>query len=65
MHIFIHFLHTLALFFIYENIGLEKLASDKHSGLLGPFLHIEENEVLFSGQYSQHFIFFVTYEQPQ
>ncbi len=43
----------------------EKLASDKPSSLLDPFISYEENEVLeiwTQVSYSQHFIFFVTYE---
>ncbi len=47
---------------------LERLATEKHSGLLGPFLSYEENEVLWiraREPYSQHFILFVTQEWAQ
>jgi hypothetical protein len=36
----------------------------KHSGLLGRFVSYKENEGCETqGPYSQHFIYFVTYEQ--
>ncbi len=44
--------------------GLESLARDKYSSLLGPFVSYEENDVLWKfllGLYSQNFFFFVTY----
>ena len=44
------------------------LTSDKHSNLLGQFLGYKENEVLWirtQVPYSQHSIFFVTYESAQ
>jgi hypothetical protein len=47
---------------------LERLARDKHSGLLGQPVSYEENEVLWiwpRNLYSQHFISFVTYEWAQ
>jgi hypothetical protein len=47
---------------------LERLARDKHSSLLGPFVSYEENEVLWiwlQVSYSQHFIFLVTYHWTQ
>jgi hypothetical protein len=40
-------------------------AKDKHFSLLGPFVSYEENEKLrirHLDPYSQHYIFFVTYE---
>jgi hypothetical protein len=43
---------------------LVRLARDKYSGLLGPFISYEENEVFYiwtMGSCSQHFIYFVTY----
>ncbi len=53
---------------VLNNTRLEKLASNKHSSLLGQFLSFGENEALSirdDGPYSQHFIFFVTYEWAQ
>ncbi len=47
---------------------LERVAKNKHSSLLEPFVSYEENEVLWiraQGQYSQHFFFFVIYEWAQ
>jgi len=43
---------------------MDKLAMDKHSSLLGPFISYEENEVLliWLQLYSQDFIFFTAYE---
>ncbi len=44
---------------------LKSLARDKHSSLLGPCINYKENVVLWIqllSLYSQHFIFFVTYE---
>jgi hypothetical protein len=46
-------------------IRLERLAMDKDSSLLGPFVSYRENYVLWIqllGLYLQHFIFFLTYE---
>jgi hypothetical protein len=40
---------------------LVRLAREKHSSLLDPFVSYEENEVTDS----QHFIFFVTYKWSQ
>jgi hypothetical protein len=42
---------------------LKWIYCDKHISLLGAFISYEENEVLWKqpmGQYSQHFIFFLT-----
>ncbi len=47
---------------------LERLASNKHSNLSGLFISYEESKVLWKrpqGLYSQHFVFFVTYESAQ
>jgi hypothetical protein len=47
---------------------LEKLARGKYASLLGLFESYEENELFWLqhlGLYSQHFIFFVTYECTQ
>ncbi len=44
---------------------LEGLTRGKHSNLLSLFISYDENKVLWKwhmGQYSQHFIFIVTYE---
>jgi hypothetical protein len=46
-------------------ISLESLAGDKNSSLSSPFVSYEEYKVLqmkLQRPYSQHFIFFVTYE---
>jgi hypothetical protein len=47
---------------------LERLASNKCSNFLDLFESYHENEVLWitdPGLYSEHFIFFVTYESAQ
>ncbi len=47
---------------------LEWPARDKHSSLMGQFVSYEENKVSWIrllGLYSQHYIFFVTYESAQ
>jgi hypothetical protein len=47
---------------------LEKLARDKHYSFLGLFISCNENGILCIwdlGTYSQHFIFFVTYDWAQ
>jgi hypothetical protein len=47
---------------------LEMLVRDKQSNLLDPFVSHAKNEVLWihtQGPYSQHFIFFVTYQLAQ
>ncbi len=42
---------------------LERLAKEKHSNLLGPFILYKENEGLWSQvSQSQYLIFFVNYE---
>ncbi len=46
----------------------ERLATDKHSSFLGPFVSYEENKLLWINSlrsYSQQFIFFVTYKWAQ
>jgi hypothetical protein len=51
-----------------HNTILERLANDEDPSLLDLFVSYEENEMLWKGpqgQYSQHFIFFVTYELAQ
>ncbi len=51
-----------------HNTKLERLGKYKPSSLSGLFISYEENEVLWiqpQGLYSQHFIFFVTYESAQ
>ncbi len=48
--------------------GLERLAKDKCTSLLGTSISYKENEVWWTGppgQYSRHFIFFVTYGWAQ
>jgi hypothetical protein len=45
-----------------------KIYCDKHTSLLGAFVSYKENEVLCKkpmSQYSQHLIFFLTYEWAQ
>jgi hypothetical protein len=47
---------------------LKLISCDKHTSLLGAFVSYEENEVLWKlplGQYSQNFIFFLTYKWAQ
>jgi hypothetical protein len=47
---------------------LEILGKDTHPNLLDPFTSYAKNEVLWNallGLYSQHFLFFVTYELAQ
>ncbi len=47
---------------------LKLISYDKHTSLLGAFINYEENELLWKkpmSQYSQHFIFFLTYEWAQ
>ncbi len=47
---------------------LKKLAKDKHSSILRPFMSYEENIVLWiwlDGLYSQQFIFFITFKWAQ
>ncbi len=49
-------------------LRLERLATDKYTTLLDPFVSYEENEVLWiwpQGLYSQPFILFLTYEWDQ
>jgi hypothetical protein len=53
---------------VLHDTWLERFARDKHSNLLDPFLSYEENEGLLIQTlepYSQHFIFFLTYEYFQ
>ncbi len=45
----------------------ESPAKNKYSSLLGQFVTYKENKLLWiqpQGQYSQHFIFIVTYKLP-
>ncbi len=47
---------------------LARLAKEKHSSLVGPFISYEENEVfwkLLLEAYLQHYIFFESYEMGQ
>ncbi len=47
---------------------MERVATDKHPSLLGPYVSYEENKVLFIQshvQYSQHLILLLTYEWAQ
>ncbi len=47
---------------------LERLAKEKYSNLVGPFVSYEENDVLqmwHQGRYSQHFNLILTYEWDQ
>ncbi len=53
---------------VWNYTGFEKLAKDKHSSLLGPFIFYEENEVfwkLLMEPFLQKYIFFETYEMGQ
>jgi hypothetical protein len=53
---------------LFQNTKLKRFTSVKHSNLLGQFVSYEENEVLQIWQlvpYSQHSIFFITYESAQ
>jgi hypothetical protein len=52
---------------MFYNTKPERLARDKWSSLLGTFASYEENKVLLHmlGPYSQHLIFFITYESAQ
>ncbi len=45
-----------------------RIAKEKHSSLVGPFVSYEENEVfwkLLLEAYLQHYIFFESYEMGQ
>jgi hypothetical protein len=53
---------------MFDHTGPEKIASDKHSSILGSLISYEENKVLILqplGSYSQNFIFFITYKWAQ
>ncbi len=63
-----HFIFFVAYEWVFHNTWLERLAEDKHSCLLDPFVSYTKNEVLWIytlGLYSQNFIFFVAYKWAQ
>ncbi len=63
-----HFHHNLLMDPISQNITLHQAGKDKCTSFLGQFENDEENEVLWIWLlwlYSQHIIFFITYEFAQ
>jgi hypothetical protein len=66
---FIFFItYKLAQSRVLDHNRLDMRVWDKHSSLFDSFVSYKENEVMWmrpQGTYSQHFIFFVTYELAQ